>query len=183
MVCKEITTEEIEIPKGVTVEVLKGGIVKAKGPKGEAEKKLLSPRVNIKAEHDKVVVASEISSRREINILYSFVAHVKNLIKGVNEGFVYKLKICSGHFPMSVSVKGTDFIVKNLFGEAVPRVLKLKTGAKVTITGEFVEISGTNLETVSQISADIEKLVRRSAYDRRVFQDGIYIIEKNGNPV
>jgi ribosomal protein L6P/L9E len=34
---------------------------------------------------------------------------------------------------------------------------------------------------VSQVSADIENLVRRTDYDRRVFQDGIYITEKDGN--
>jgi large subunit ribosomal protein L6 len=183
MVNKEITTEKIDIPKGVTVSVLENSIVKASGQKGECQKKLLSPFIEITVENNEVVVKSKRSSQREIKILYSFVAHIKNLIKGVTQGFTYTLKICSGHFPMTVTVKGTEFSVKNLFGEAVPRVMKIKDGVKVSIVQDKIEVSGTNLEIVSQVSADIEGLVRRVKYDRRVFQDGIYIIDKSGKEI
>ena len=32
-------------------------------------------------------------------------------------------------------------------------------------------------------TSDIERLMKRSAFDKRVFQDGIYIIEKCGVPL
>jgi len=180
---KEPKIETIDIPKGVTLSVSEFGIVKAAGPKGETSKNLRNPLVNISINGNTVELATKRFTKREKKMIYSCFAHVSNLIKGVTNGFVYKLKICSGHFPMTVTVKGNELMVKNLFGAAVPRVLILKEGVKVVVTKDIIDVSGCNLETVSQVSADIEKLVRRSAYDRRVFQDGIYIIEKNGNPI
>lgn len=179
----EPKTEIVEIPNGVAVSVLNGGIVKAVGPKGESQKKLLNPLLSISVNGKNVEISTKRFTKKEKKMIYSYVAHVNNLIVGVTKGFVYKLKVCSGHFPMTVTVKGNELVVKNLFGAAVPRVLMLKDGAKVVVTKDIIEVSGTNLETVSQVSADIEKLVKRSEYDRRVFQDGIYIIEKNGNPI
>jgi large subunit ribosomal protein L6 len=176
-------TEIIEIPKGVTVSVLDKGFVKAVGPKGEAQKKLKNPLVKIVVNQNNIELSTIRFTKRDKKMLYSFYAHVNNLVKGVVNGFTYKLKVCSGHFPMTVTVKGNEFTVKNLFGAAVPRVMVIKDGVKVIVTKDIIDVSGTNLEIVSQVSADIEKLTRRSQYDRRVFQDGIYIIEKNGNPI
>ena len=178
---KEKSVEEVQIPSGVTVTVDAKSVVKAVGPKGEAKKQLRSVDISIVVKGNIVELTSKRSSRNELKVLYAFVAHVKNLIKGVTKGFVYKLKVCSGHFPITAAVKGSEFLVKNLFGEALPRILKIKEGAKVTVTAAIVEVSGTNLETVSQVSADIENLVRRTDYDRRVFQDGIYITDKDGD--
>ena len=110
-------------------------------------------------------------------------AHIKNMIKGVSEGFVYTLKICSSHFPMSVSVSGNKLEVKNYLGEKVPRVLNLVENVKVTINGEEVVVESSDKELAGQTAANIELLTRRSGFDRRVFQDGIYITEKAGKIV
>jgi len=52
------------------------------------------------------------------------------MIRGVTEGYTYKLKICSGHFPMNVSLKGDVLEIKNFIGESVPRKLKIKEGSE-----------------------------------------------------
>jgi len=54
---------------------------------------------------------------------------------------------------------------------------------KVSVDGHFVIVEGVNKEKTGQTAALIEKLTRRAAFDKRVFQDGIYIIEKDGKPV
>ena len=105
------------------------------------------------------------------------------MMSGANEPHKYIMKICSGHFPMNVSVAKNEFIVKNLLGEKVPRVLRLKEGANVRIEGDIVTIEAADKEIAGQVAADIKKLTRRGNYDTRVFQDGIYIINKDGKDV
>jgi large subunit ribosomal protein L6 len=102
------------------------------------------------------------------------------MIKGVQEGFTYKLKICSGHFPMSVALKGNTFEIKNFIGEKVPRTLKIKQGADVKIEGDQITVHATDKELAGTTAGAIEKLTRRPGFDKRIFQDGIYITEKDG---
>ena len=60
-------------------------------------------------------------------------AHINNMIKGVTEGFTYKLKIRYAHFPMKVYVKGDEVI----FSEVSPR--PHDTGMVTMITQEMSE--------------------------------------------
>jgi large subunit ribosomal protein L6 len=80
---------------------------------------------------------------------------------------------------MNVSVSNKKLIIKNFFGEKIPREVKLKN-ANVKVEGELIYVTSQNKETAGQISADIEQVTRRPGYDTRVFQDGIYIINKDG---
>ena len=102
------------------------------------------------------------------------------MIKGVQKPYVYTLKICSGHFPMNVSVSGEKFIVKNFLGEKTPRILNVKPGVSVKVEGDHITVESADKGLASQVSADIEQLTRRPGFDTRVFQDGCYIIVKDG---
>ena len=110
----------------------------------------------------------------------TYKAKLKNNLIGVNEGYTYKLKICSGHFPMNVGVNGTEFTIKNFLGEKVPRTITLKEGASVKIEGEQIIVESIDKEKAGQVAADIEQLTRVTNRDNRIFQDGIYITEKAG---
>ena len=81
---------------------------------------------------------------------------------------------------MNVSTSNNKLIVKNFLGEKVPRILQLKEGADVKIEGEIIKVESSNKELAGQVSADIEQLTRRPGYDSRIFQDGIYITNKDG---
>ena len=178
---KDIKTE-LEIPEGIDVAV-NHSIIKVKGKAGEVSRSLFNPMIKTIKDGNKVVVKSLRSSKRELKIVNSFIAHIKNMFRSASEGSRYVLKICSGHFPMNVSMKGNEFIVKNFFGEKIPRVMQIKSGANVKIEGDLVTVESADKELTSQIAADIEKLTRRTTYDMRVFQDGIWIIEKDGKKV
>ena len=93
------------------------------------------------------------------------------------------LKICSGHFPINVSVNNNMLIVKNFLGEKVPRTIKLKPGADVRVEGDLIVVESPSKEIAGQVSADIELLARRTHYDLRIFQDGLWIINKDGKEI
>lgn len=170
---------ELKIPEGVTVDI-KDGIFSVKGQKGEVKRAFIFPKIKITKENNVIVFFAKKPTKREKAGIFTTEAHLKNMFKGVKEGVLYKLKICSGHFPMKVTLKGDVFEVKNYMGETVPRTLKIKKGAEVKIAEPEITVSGCDRELVSQTAASIESIAKRTAFDRRVFQDGIYITSKDG---
>ena len=112
----------------------------------------------------------------------TWAAHLRNMVKGVDEGFTYKLKAVYSHFPMTISVNGNEMLITNLFGEKVPRRAKLPWSpaqVEVEVKGKTeVFVRGADIEKVGQTAANIERACRIRRRDRRVFQDGIYIVEK-----
>lgn len=179
---KQEIREELEIPSGTNIK-LDGGIFTVQGPKGETQKKLHNPKVKANIAGNLVVFEAKKGTQREKRLIKAYVAHLKSMIRGVNHTHTYKLRICSSHFPMTASVKGNVFEIKNFVGETIPRTLTLPDGVKVIVDGQFIIIEGTNKEKAGQTAALIEKLTRRAAFDKRIFQDGIYVIEKDGKPV
>jgi len=132
----------------------------------------------------KVTFVANKSSKREKKLVNTFVAHLKNMFRGVTYGHIYKLKICSGHFPMSVAVKDNLFEVKNFIGETIPRQLEFDSkNVSVKIEGTEIIVEGVDKELTGQTAASIEKLTKRLGFDNRIFQDGIYLIEKDGKPI
>ncbi|MFH1915896.1 MAG: 50S ribosomal protein L6 [Nanoarchaeota archaeon] len=172
--------DELAIPEGITIS-LDNGIFTIKGPKGEIRKDLSYPTVMFEIEGTNILfLINKKKTQREKKLSHTFKARLKNYFRGVQNPHTYKLKVCSGHFPMSINVKGKTFEVKNFIGESVPRTLKIKEGADVTVNGDEVIVTGIDLDVVSQTAADIEKLTRRPGFDKRIFMDGIWITEKDG---
>lgn len=175
--------QEVVIPEGVTI-TYEDFMVKGKGPKGECQKLLRDPKIEIVVDSAKVTIKCENeATKREKAKIFTFKAHINNIIRGVTEGFVYTMKICSGHFPMNVTLKNGVFTVKNFLGEKIPRVLNVKDGANVKIDGNDITIESNDKEIAGQVAADIEQLCRITNRDRRIFQDGIYITNKAGKGV
>ncbi|MBL7100883.1 MAG: 50S ribosomal protein L6 [Nanoarchaeota archaeon] len=175
-------TEKIEIPEGVTVEIV-GSLIKAKGPAGENERTFAHPKIEISKDDKIITIVSKKPTKREKTMLYSFVAHLKNLLEGVGSKFIYKVKICSSHFPMSVSVEGCEVVIKNFLGEKIPRKSKIMPEVDVKIDGDMIIVEGIDKEKTSVTAARIEQITRVTNRDRRVFQDGCFIIEKAGKSV
>ncbi len=172
-----VAIREVELPDGVKAEI-KEGVVVIEGPKGKLERKLYHPKISIEKVDNKIVVKCEFARRKEKALVGTFAAHIKNMIKGVTEGFVYKMKIVYSHFPMKVSVKGDEVIIENFLGEKHPRKAKIFGNVKVTVKGDEVTIEGINREEVGQTAANIEFATKVKDRDIRVFQDGIYIVSK-----
>lgn len=169
----------IELPAGVTASFAQG-VLTLKGPKGEVARKLADPLLSMHAEGSKVTIACAKGTKRQKRMMNTFEAHIHNMSKGVQEPYQYRLKVCSGHFPMNVSVSGDQLIIKNFLGEKSPRTLKLKKGVTVKVDGDKILVESSDKDLAGSMASDIELLTSKRNRDLRVFQDGIYMIEKAG---
>ncbi len=169
----------MDIPDGVKVE-LAGRKVKVTGPKGMHEEDMSHLPVTFKLEGRSVSVRAEWARKREAALVGTAAARIRNLIKGVTEGFTYKLKIVYAHFPVTVKVLEKDrrILIENFTGEKTARHAIIVGDTKVKASGDDVLVSGTNLEHVSQTAANIQFATKIKEKDQRVFLDGIYVYEK-----
>ena len=174
--------EEIALLSGTTCTV-SNGMVTIRGPKGELSRRFPDRNVKISTEPEKVVLTFKRFTKKEKKTSGTIRSHIRNMLRGATNGHSYILKICSGHFPMTVTVSGKDLTVKNFLGERVPRKMEIKGDVKVKISGTEIIAEGTDKEAVSQFAAGLEQLTRRANFDRRIFQDGIYLISKDGKLV
>lgn len=173
-----MAVREVVIPEGVNVAISAEGI-KVSGPKGEVEKKLhLTKDIKVEKVENKVVVSSKSERRNVVALVGTIAAHIRNAIKGVTEGFTYKLKVCFSHFPITVKVEGDRVIIQNFLGERKPRVARIFGKTQVKVEGPMITVSGIDIDEVSQTAGSIERATRIVGYDKRRFQDGIYIVSK-----
>ena len=170
--------EDVAVPEGNDI-FINDKILKIKGPKGELTREFSEPLIGINVENHKIVIKSLARSlkKKDKRNFRTIRAHIKNMINGVNKGYVYKLKVCSGHFPITVNIEGNSIVIKNFLGEKVPRRLKFE-GVKVSIDGDIISVNGNDKELVGNTSASIERLTKIKGRDKRIFQDGCYIISK-----
>jgi large subunit ribosomal protein L6 len=172
--------ERIAIPPEVDVKIEEPAKVTVSGPKGTLTKDFSHAKVYIRRDDSNVLVESYIKGRRGKSVCMTVASHIRNMIKGVTEGFVYKLKIVYSHFPMSVKVERDKVIVENFMGEKSKRVAKIVGNVKVQVKGDDVIVEGIDIEQVAQTAANIEQATKIKGYDPRIFMDGIYIYERKG---
>ncbi|MDQ1275100.1 MAG: large subunit ribosomal protein [Euryarchaeota archaeon] len=173
---KEIA-RTIEIPEGVSVS-LSQDVITARGPKGTVERTFWYPGIKIEVREGEILVDAESSRKEQKAMVGTFASHIKNLMIGVSEGFECKMTIVYAHFPMQVKVEGKTLVIGNFLGEKKPRVAKILGESKVKVSGNEVTISGINKEDVGQTAANIEQKTKIKRFDPRIFQDGIYIVQK-----
>jgi len=171
--------QEINIPKTVTLDIANGE-VKVKGSFGELERNFSYPLIKFSKEEDKLVISTKKQTKTVKMFMNTYKAHIQNMIQGVSEKFVYKLKICSGHFPITVALESQSFVIKNFLGEKIPRKTKLPSNVEVKIEGDTITLTSPSKESAGLAASKIEQATRITGKDRRRFQDGIYIIEKSG---
>jgi len=171
--------EAVDVPAGVKFTVGAGSLV-VQGPLGRVERRFPSDVLELVAGPGSVALRLRTASdrKRSQSLLKTWVAHVRNLSQGLTVGVEAKMKVVAAHFPMKVSVRGEELVIENFLGEKYPRTTRLRPGTKAVVEGEFVILSGHDVEQVGQSAANIERVTHIRDYDPRVFQDGIYLIER-----
>ena len=168
----------IAIPGGVSV-TYDAGIMKVKGPKGEISRNFAHPGIEIAVGGEGVSISCEYPRIKDKAMVGTYVAHVRNMIHGVTVGYTYRLKIVFNHFPMKVAVKGDRVEINNYMGGHAPRYANIVKGCTVKVNGQDVTVEGIDIEACGQTAANIERATSRTGFDKRTFQDGIYIVEKS----
>ncbi|WP_058366153.1 50S ribosomal protein L6 [Haloparvum sedimenti] len=168
---------EITIPDDVSAELDHLDLT-VEGPNGSVTRRLWYPDVDVSVEDDAVVIASENDDAKTNATVGTFESHVANMIHGVTEGWEYKMEVFYAHFPMQVDVEGDEVVIENFLGEKAARRTPVRGDTDVQVDGEEITLSGPSKEDVGQTAADIEQLTKVTDKDTRVFQDGVYIVEK-----
>lgn len=167
----------IEIPEGVTAQ-LEGTLLVVTGPKGELSRTMRYPKVEVRCVGQSFM-ASTVSDRKKIMAMCgTFVAHAGNMCKGVTDGFEYRMKVVYSHFPIQLKLSGNRLEIINFLGEKQSRSARIDEGVFVTLGNDEIILNGIDKEAVGTTAARIERATRVRKRDPRVFQDGIYIVEK-----
>ena len=175
----ETLERTVSIPDQVSVQV-EGRTVKVKGPLGSLQEDLSHLPVSINVDDNKVRLETTWPRKREIGMLGTAAAHVRNMLKGVTQGYRYELRTVYAHFPVTVKVdeKAKVLKIENFTGEKTPRYAKIVEGVKVDVKGEDISVEGIDLKSVSQTAANIQDSTKIKKKDLRVFLDGIYVSGK-----
>lgn len=169
---------DIDIPDMVTLR-MEGNLIVVGGKLGTLQKDLTKLPISVDIKDKKLVIKPPGTRKRDLAITNTAKSIILNMIKGVEQGFTYKLKVVYAHFPISVKTKGKEIHVENYFGERAPRVSRVVGDTtKVNIVGEDVIVQGPSLEDVSQTAANIEFSTKLKGKDQRVFLDGLYIYSR-----
>jgi large subunit ribosomal protein L6 len=175
----ERAREVVELPKGVRL-TLTGRVLKAEGPLGSVVRPFPSDALALTVADGAATLTLKVPSHRKQSqaLLKTWAAHLRNLGGGLTRGVEARMKVVAAHFPMKVQVRGEELLIENFLGEKHPRSSRLVHGTKAQVEGDIVTLSGHDVEQVGQSAANIERATRIRDYDPRVFQDGIYLIER-----
>ena len=170
---------QVLLPKGVQARLEKDTVT-VHGPHGEVHRAFPVGALRFATHGQTVTLTLLVSSQRKKarSLLNTWERHVGNMAQGVMTGFEARMKVVAAHFPMKVAVKEHALVIENFLGEKYPRTASILPGVEAKVDGEFVVLSGPDIERVGQSAANIERTTKIRNYDPRVFQDGIYIVDR-----
>ena len=176
---KDVSKEyrEMEIPENIQVRIEDDRII-TKGKQGELVRVFSHPGVKIEMKDGKIFVRPTGNKKENIALAGTYRAHLRNMMKGVDEKFTYHMKTVYAHFPVKMGVKGNKVVISNFLGERSDRYAKILDGIEVKISKDEITISGMNIEKVGQTCANIERATKVKKKDKRVFQDGAYLVKR-----
>jgi large subunit ribosomal protein L6 len=169
--------ETIDLPEDFEAEYT-DGMLKVDGNGEEVEKKLQHALVEVEVEGDKVVFSTEETKRSVTSIVSTFRSHAENMVEGLQNEHIYKMKGVYAHFPMTIKQESNKVLIENFMGERKPREIDIEEGVTVEIDGEDLTIRGADKDAVSQTAGKIEQACSKGNRDPRTFQDGVYITSR-----
>ncbi len=172
-----MTTRKVKIPEGVTVRI-EETLVKVTGPKGMLMREMYYPNVSLAVKDGEFSVTTESGRKKILAICGTFAAHLQNMCTGVTKWYQYRMKVVYSHFPIQLKLAGDRVEVGNFLGEKRPRFARIEKDVKVALGSDEVTVTGIDKEAVGKTAANLEHATRIRERDPRVFQDGVYIVER-----
>lgn len=147
----------LEIPANVEVKV-ENNIVSVKGPKGELSTEV-NKNINVEVKDNTVVITR--SSDEFKNFHGTTNANIKNMIKGVTDGFEKKLEAVGVGYRFAV--KGNEIVVSAGYSHPV----NVKVPAGITVespSNTELFIKGANKQLVGEFAANVRKIREPEPY-------------------
>ncbi|MBS3098966.1 50S ribosomal protein L6 [Candidatus Pacearchaeota archaeon] len=174
---KKKLQQSIQIPEGVSCKC-ENKILTCRKDSTELKRKVDLPQIEIKIEGKQISLTCKKGNKNDYKIIKAFTAHIANMFRGLEKKFVYHLESVNVHFPMTLKAEKGTLAISNFLGEKVPRYAKILSNVEVEIKGQSITISSHDREAAGQTAANFEKATKIRRKDRRIYQDGIYIVEK-----
>ncbi|OGZ06854.1 MAG: 50S ribosomal protein L6 [Candidatus Lloydbacteria bacterium RIFCSPLOWO2_01_FULL_50_20] len=153
-----LSKKPIIIPEKTTV-TQEGLTVSVKGPLGELSRPF-PPSVSVVISGKEITVSLRDASREHKALSGTAVAHIKNMIAGVNKEYEKKLLIEGVGF--KADAQGAKLNIA--LGFSHPVIVDVPKGIKVTTEKGVINISGINKDAVGQFAAKIRSLKEPEPY-------------------
>ncbi len=153
-----------------------GGFIRVKGPKGELSRGT-NRLIEVGVAPEGVSLAKKTDSLESRALLGTYASHIRNMIRGVNEGFSKKLLIDGVGYKWDVSGKTLNLAL----GFSHPVKVEIPAGLEVKADKSTLVISGADKEAVGQFAAGIRALKKPEPYKGKgIRYEGEVIRRKQG---
>ncbi|XP_015928691.1 large ribosomal subunit protein uL6 [Parasteatoda tepidariorum] len=176
-------SQMVKIPKNVKI-CVKSRVIHVKGPRGFLKRDFKHLQVDMELlGRDKLRIRKWFGIRKELACVRTVCSHIENMIKGVTQGYLYKMRSVYAHFPINIttSKEGNLVEIRNFLGEKIVRRVNMLPGVvckNSTAQKDELLLEGNNIESVSRSAALIHQSTLVKRKDIRKFLDGIYVSEK-----
>ena len=153
-----IGKKPVEIPKGVEVD-FSDSILQVKGSKGELRVKV-HQLVDIEITDNEARVSPKNDSSFANALWGTFTSHLRNMIKGVMEGFERKLVVEGTGY--KVDIQGNRIVLN--VGFSHPVELDIPTGLEASVEKNIITVKGIDKQKVGQFASEIRAVKKPEPY-------------------
>ena len=164
----------VTIPKGVTV-TFENGLLTVKGAKATLSREIKNDvEVKIEGETVTLVPGKTVAAKA---LWGTYAAHLRNMVKGVTEGFTRILEIEGVGY--RAEVKGNDLVLSVGFSHTVP--LAIPEGITAEVVKNVITLTGADKDELGQYAANVRKVKKPEPYKGKgIRYRGEFIIRKQG---
>lgn len=154
-----IGKKPIDIPAGVTA-AISGQEISIKGPKGELKQRI-HPQVKVEEKEKQLIVTVADENDKSQRALWGlFGSLLKNMIKGVTEGYIKKLEVNGVGY--KVNLQGKTLVLN--VGFSHPVEYKLPEGINGEVEKNLITLSGIDNQLIGEVAAQIRKIRKPEPY-------------------
>ena len=164
----------VTIPSGVTV-TFENGVLTVKGAKATLTREVKKD-VEVKIEDNTITLIP--GKTAEAPALWgTYAAHLRNMLKGVTEGYTRVLEIEGVGY--RAEVKGNDLVLNVGFSHQV--TLAIPEGISAEVQKNVITLTGADKDALGQFAANVRKVKKPEPYKGKgIRYQGEYIIRKQG---
>lgn len=153
----------IVIPDKTEV-TMNSGVISVKGPKGSLERIFLSD-IAIAIDNKNISLTLAKENKQTKALWGTYASHIKNMIKGVNEGFEKKLVLEGVGYKSQVT--GSKLVLA--LGFSHPVEVEIPQGLTVKAEKNILTVSGADKELVGSFTAKVRDLKKPEPYKGKGF--------------